>query len=140
MNSGKHVVIFAISFLLAFPAFVLSNTRIVDFHARRDNNRAILEWATEKELNLEKFVIQRSLDNVNWSTIGEVKSETGDSNTKRYYRFEDNNLFKNSISTFYYKLIIVDKSGQSKPYDVIVSLSGSSGIRHTWGSIKAMFR
>ena len=131
---------FIIIFGVLATAILHSEARIVDFHARRENSYAVLEWATEMESNLEKFVIQRSTDHIIWTTIGDVKPKAGDSIKKRYYRFEDKNIFKNSISNFYYQLVIVNKDGSSIIYDVIVSVEGSSGIRHTWGSIKAMFR
>jgi len=127
-------------FCLTIPTLIRSETRIVDFHARRQDNVAILEWATEKENGLEKFLVQRSTDQSTWTTVGDVKPEPGDSSTRRTYIYYDRSIFKNSISTFYYRLVIVNKNDQSTPYGVIVSITGSSGIKHTWGSIKAMFR
>ena len=127
-------------FILSIPPLLRSETRIVEFHARREINYAILDWATDIEDDLQKFVIQRSTDHFNWTPIGEVKPQPGDFTTKRTYTFIDKSIFKNSISTFYYRLMIVNKNGQSTPHSVIVSISGNSGIKHTWGSIKAMFR
>ena len=127
-------------FVFSIPPLLRSETRIVEFHARREFNYAVLEWATEKEEDLQKFVIQRSTDNMNWTTIDEVKPQPGEFTSKRTYTYIDKSIFKNSISTFYYRLLIVNKNGQSTPHSVIVSISGNSGIKHTWGSIKAMFR
>jgi len=84
-------------------------------------------------------LIQRSTDTVNWTSIGE-KPAFGESSIKRDYSFIDNSIFKNNVSNFYYRLVIVEKNGHSTPYDVIVSITGGSGIKHTWGSIKALFR
>jgi hypothetical protein len=125
---------------ILFPAILLSETRVVDFHAYRNSNYAMLEWATERETSLSKFVIQRSTDNMNWTKIGDITPEIGDSSVRREYRFIDRSIFKITIGNFYYRLIIVSQDGQTTIYDVVVSISGSSGIKHTWGSIKAMFR
>lgn len=125
---------------ILIPAILLSETRIVDFHAYRNNNYATLEWATERETNLSKFVIQRSADKVYWTKIGDITPESGNSSMRREYRFIDRSIFKITIGNFYYRLILVSQDGQSTIYDVVVSISGSSGIKHTWGSIKAMFR
>jgi len=126
-------------FLFISSPVLLSGTRIVEFHARRENKVVILKWATEEETNLLKFLIQRSTDTVNWTSIGE-KPAFGESSIKRDYSFIDNSIFKNNVSNFYYRLVIVEKNGHSTPYDVIVSITGGSGIKHTWGSIKALFR
>jgi len=131
-----------VSFFLLLPGILLAAARIVDFHARRETGRVVLEWTTEEETNLERFIIQRNTDksNNNWTKIGEVKSKSGNSSTRQTYTFADESVFKNNTSTFYYRLIMKDKNGQTTPYDVIVSITGCSGIKHTWGTIKAMFR
>ena len=137
----KIAIKYFLIFFFALPIPIIrSETRIVDFHARRENKYAVLEWATEAETNLQKFLIQRSNDNINWATIGEIMPQSGNSSSRREYRYVDKDIFKNSIGNFYYRLIIVSKDGQQTPHEVIVSITGSSGIKHTWGSLKAMFR
>jgi hypothetical protein len=126
--------------ILLFTSILLADTRIVEFYARREDNKAILHWVTEQEENLQKFLIQRSTDVTNWTTLGEEKPVSESSTTRREYEFTDKSIYKNENTTFYYRLVIVDNSGRSTPYSVIVSIPGSSGIRQTWGSIKAMFR
>jgi len=124
---------------LLIPYVLQAGTHIVGFHAIRQNDVVILEWTTDQESNLSKFVIERSTDNINWIQIGK-KQAYGESSTKQYYSFTDNNLFKGDISNFYYRLLIVEKNGQIMIHSVIASVTGISGIKHTWGSIKAMFR
>jgi hypothetical protein len=127
--------------LLILPVLLFTATRITGFHARRLNNAVILEWTTEEEGGLVKFQIQRSTDSVNWLNIGEKMPIPGQPGDRKVYTFTDNSIFKtHHTGTFYYRLIIVDSRGNSTPHDVIVSISGNSGLRHTWGSIKAMFR
>ena len=132
--------IILVLFMTAFSVLIRAGARVSEFNGRRESNTVVLEWATDEETDLFKFVIQRSSDNMNWNNIGEVFSKTGSSATRQTYSFVDRNIFKNQTSSFYYSLILVDRNGQTTKHDVIVSVSGNSGIRHTWGSIKAMFR
>ena len=126
-------------FFLLFPTILSAGARIVDFHATRIEGTPTLEWTTEEETNLDKFLIQRSTDRNQWTNIGEVKSKSGNSSTRQTYTFADKSIFKNNTSTFYYRLVMKDKDGQST-YSESISITGCSGIKHTWGTIKAMFR
>lgn len=132
----KYLLFILITFI---PYLLKASARIVEFHAIRQNETVILEWATEEETNLLRFEIERSIDNINWVQIGK-KPAQGESSIKQYYTFTDNNLFKNNVSNFYYRLLTVDNNGQTAIHSVIASVIGISGIKHTWGSIKAMFR
>jgi len=116
-----------------------ASVRISEFYAKREKNTVILEWATEEESNIAKFEIHRSTDQMRWYKIGEVRA-IGESYQRNAYSFTDNSIFKGPANTLYYRLVIVEKTGNSLSWDVIVSVEGQSGIRHTWGSIKAMFR
>lgn len=137
MIKRRYLILLFITFTLV--GLLHSGARISEFHARRENNTVVLEWATEEESNLLRFDLQRSSDNVRWLKIGE-KPAAGESTTFNQYSFIDQTVFKTTLSNFYYRLVMVDKNGQTTPYDIIASVSGSSGIVHTWGSIKAMFR
>ena len=130
---------FYLLIILIIPYILQAGAHIVDFHAIRQNDTVILEWATEEESNLLRFEIERSTDNINWVEIGK-KPAQGESSIKQYYSFTDNNLFKGNVSNFYYRLLIVEKNNQITIHSVIASVIGISGIKHTWGSIKAMFR
>lgn len=120
-------------------SLLYSSVRISEFNARRERNYILLEWTTEFESNLSKFEIERSTDRIHWIKIGEV-SAVGESNQRHFYIFKDQTLLKGNLASLSYRLNLVYKNGTSEPYDVIVSVEGISGIRQTWGSIKAMFR
>jgi hypothetical protein len=132
----------AICFILTFSilsSIVDAATRIVEFHARREQNTVIIEWATEEESNLSKFEIERSTDGLRWFKVGEIPA-VGESTKRNSYSYTDYSIFKGSITSLYYHLVLIDNEGNTQVYDVIASVEGNSGIRHTWGSIKAMFR
>jgi hypothetical protein len=124
---------------LLFMSSLWAGGTICEFHATRQEGTVLLEWATESEESLAKFEIFRSNDQSIWIKIGE-QTASGKSSSKRYYTYIDNSIFKTFEANFYYKLVLVDQSGQRTTYPTTASVSGSSGFRHTWGSIKAMFR
>src|SRR5688500_8007028 len=87
---------------------VLSN-----FTTTVNEQSVLLNWQTEIELNNKEFVVERSLDGVNFSVIGTVASKAvaGNSDTSLSYLFEDN-LPINGVS--YYRLKQVDKSDDNR--------------------------
>jgi len=136
----KLITYLLISFIGISPILLISSAHISEFHAQRKDNNVILEWTTDYESNIIQFDIERSTDTIPWQKIGS-KSAYGESENLRKYSFIDNfSIFKTSQSNFYYRLIIVSKDGQRSPHNVIATIAGNSGIKHTWGSIKAMFR
>jgi hypothetical protein len=124
---------------LFLPQLIRAGAIITDFQAVREQNAILVSWASEQENNVSKFTIERSTDLTNWAWVGDVTA-FGESSVKRTYQFKDKNLYKSNQATFYYRLKITDKNGRSVIYDAVLSANGYSGIRHTWGSIKAMFR
>jgi hypothetical protein len=135
----NQIWVFAALLLFAVSVVLEASARISEFYAKREKNAVILEWTTEEESNLAKFEIHRSTDQLRWYKIGETRA-VGESSQRNVYSFTDNSIFKGAVNTLYYRLILVDMSGNNQSWDVIASVEGQSGIRHTWGSIKAMFR
>lgn len=72
---------------------------------RSEDENVLLEWATASEINNEKFLIERSIDNREWSSIGEVEG-AGNSNITLEYEFIDHDIPNTSI--VYYRLIQLD--------------------------------
>jgi hypothetical protein len=134
-----QIWVFAALLIFAFSVVLEASARISEFYAKREKNTVILEWTTEEESNLAKFEIYRSTDQMRWHKIGETRA-VGESSQRNAYSLTDNSIFKGAVNTLYYRLVLVDKTGNSQSWDVIASVEGQSGIRHTWGSIKAMFR
>jgi len=121
---------------------VLSGIRITEFHGRRESNTVVLEWTTVEESNIKKFTIERTteINSANWISVGSIEAK-GESSEQQLYSFRDSNIFKTSNqANFYYRLGVVDSNDIITYHDVIVSISANSGIKHTWGSLKAMFR
>lgn len=137
----RRFIVLSLAVCILLPHVVsFSGARIVNFHARRDGRNVVLEWATENESNVDCYIIQKSTDTVHWTTLQEIKSKNSNSTTRQSYTFVDNQIYKNSLANFYYRLVIKDQDGSTTIHTVVASVSGSSGIKHTWGSIKAIFR
>lgn len=79
---------------------------LLEFKGRLDNNNVMLDWRTADELNTDKFVIERSIDGRNYTTIGEIKAY----NTAgtHFYNFTDPSVNLLPASVIYYRLKQLD--------------------------------
>ncbi|KPK87248.1 hypothetical protein AMJ80_12245 [bacterium SM23_31] len=98
-------------------------------------DKIMLKWKSNNETPVEKYIIERSLDNITFKTIGSEAPK----NNNTDYQFIDSNIFKTASRTFYYRLKVQKKDGTFF-YTNIVHLSPRiSSAKQTWGSIKAIF-
>ena len=88
------------------------------FAGRQDGNSVVLEWTTMSENNNDYFEIERSVDGVNYVTIGYV-SGAGNSNGRIDYSFSDNAPEQGQL---YYRLSQVDFDGKRDYADKVVAL------------------
>jgi autotransporter-associated beta strand protein len=77
-----------------------------------------LNWQTASEHNSSHFVVERSLDGMEWEKLGEVAS-AGNSTSTLNYSFIDVSLLARTLS--YYRLIQVDFDGESETYGPLSS-------------------
>ena len=92
---------------------------MLNFSGYRSGARNILNWKTAFEQNNQGFEVQRSLDGVNYSSLGFVNSlaPSGNSSDVLSYTFADNNVLG---AKQYYRLKQVDLNGASKLSNVVV--------------------
>ncbi len=111
-------------------------TELQYFTAKSETDAILLEWKTGSEDNLNRFEVERSASEPNnFIHIGSV-SAIG-SNSYYYYRDEMAML---SAPIYYYRLKLVDNNGNYVYSNTITVTHIISGVRSTWGSIKAIFR
>jgi hypothetical protein len=122
-------------FLISFVSFLFANAVIIEWKAEPAENKIMLRWKTSQEINVEKFVIQRSSDNRNFIDIGEVVAK----GPGFQYQYEDVRIGRMN-SLFYYRLRVVNKDHTTQQTDSLPVLLNISSIIRTWGSIKALFR
>lgn len=84
----------------ALPAKLLS------FEGSVLNNEVNLVWVTASEVNVDYFVVERSLDDRDFNPLCKVRT-SGNSNVLKYYSHLDQTAEKQN----YYRLGIIDKNG-----------------------------
>lgn len=77
------------------------------------NNKTLLTWKTENEINTHLFLVERSSDGIGFETVGQVDAAGSGKNT---YQFLDQ--MPGNSKLYYYRLKILDKDQQFKYSDV----------------------
>lgn len=95
---------------------------LISFEATKNENQALLSWATTMESNSDYFDIQKSGDGHSWKTLGRVGAAV-QSDGLRSYAFTDDNAMDEYTPRRenLYRLKMVDMDG-SFAYSRIVSL------------------
>ena len=88
---------------------------LIDWSGYNKNGVNNLTWATASEINNDYFLIERSIDGINWDRIGTMEG-AGNSNTGIVYDFDDTE-FQDSLN--YYRLSQVDFDGQKEQFHII---------------------
>jgi hypothetical protein len=79
---------------------------VTSFTAKAANQTAILTWVSNSEVNLDKYSVQRSVDGVNFETIGSVKANN--KSGVLTYSFVDK---APTFGANYYQLVSIDLDG-----------------------------
>lgn len=131
----KFVLLFLITSGLLYGAVTLQY-----FTARDVANGVLVEWKTGEEGGTSRFEIERSADTPDNFIYIDYKTATGNNS---YYSFQDNSVESGtdvSSSIYFYRLKCLDQNGNYTYTNHITVSHTVSGIRSTWGSIKAIFR
>jgi hypothetical protein len=104
--------------------------------SRSTSGDVVVEWTTGSESDLRYFEVQRMAGiQGEYATLGFVQPKGSNST----YQFVDKSAYKTSDAIYKYRLAIVNRDG-SASYSQELTVSSLSGVKRTWGSIKAMFR
>ncbi|KUG05939.1 hypothetical protein ASU33_00720 [Solirubrum puertoriconensis] len=97
------------------------------FSARRQQQTAVLTWATATELNNRGFAVEVSADGQHYRELGFVAAPEGNSATARNYRYVDTEPGKQG--TRYYRLRQLDHDGKVAFYGPqVVSFGAGSAL------------
>jgi hypothetical protein len=129
----KHSVMLIL--LLAITA-IYAGTFLEYFHGRSEGEDVRLEWKTGEEVNLQNFKIERKTPQNSFVEIATIQPKGNNS----YYTYLDQSAYKPNDLVFIYRLKIVDNNGQTSYSNEVTVSHNVSGVKRTWGSIKAMFR
>ena len=125
--------------VFTFSAIVFAAVSLQYFTAKNNSEGILVEWKTVDESGTVKFDIERSVSTPDNFLSLNTKNATGNNS---YYSYQDNSVeARNSSATiYYYRLKCQDASGGYTYTNHITVSHTVSGIRSTWGSIKAIFR
>jgi hypothetical protein len=117
---------------IAFAGAILNSFGV----SRSTNGDVVIAWTTGSESDLKYFDVQRMAGSEGeYTSLGFVQPKGSNSS----YQFVDKSAYKTSDAFYKYRIAIVDNSGYAG-YSQEVTVSSLSGVKRTWGSIKAMFR
>ncbi|MFT4016347.1 MAG: T9SS type A sorting domain-containing protein [Agriterribacter sp.] len=119
----------------SFSTFYFSNRtfealplQFIDFTAIQKGGDALLQWITENEVNTKDFAVEKSMDGVHFTSIGNVaaKNTTG----KQSYNFTDKNIDQLNTGTVYYRLKQNDIDGNTDySKTVSIHLSNAASLK-----------
>ncbi len=98
---------------------------LLNFTGTQKNGNAQLQWQTLNEINTSNFAVQRSVNGVDFTTIGKV-SARGNSSSRMNYAYTDANINQLNTKELYYRLAAQDKDGKIT-YSNTIELSISNG-------------
>ena len=125
-------------FLLAVIAVALTTIALAgaikDIRGWSDGRVVTIEWYADDETGCSGYIVmRRSGINGSFATLTSTPIPLRED---KHYIFTDETAFRTTDNFYQYRVMPV---GRAESYDVSVTHS-TSGVRRTWGSIKAMFR
>lgn len=106
--------------------------QLLDFKANLQSEAVQLTWKTATEINSKNFVIQRSINGVQFSDIGTVAA-AGNSTSEKSYIYNDDQYLEAGSNVLYYRLQLNDEDGKTNYSQVqIVKLDAPSILLKTY--------
>lgn len=97
--------------------------KIISFKAitQTDNNATLLNWSTANEVNTKFFIVEKSIDGINFTSIATLAAK-GSGEYNYSYNVSEN------ASVIYYRLKLVDADGKYT-YSDIVKVKNDQNVR-----------
>ncbi len=132
----KKALIFISIFFFTVTAIVIAGAHISDFKVFNDTNGNVkIEWTTTYESGVSQFVLERKTEQTDW-----IKVKTFSPHGPGLYSFTDYAALKTTDVTFIYRLGIQSSDNEVTYLDQSSISQKMTGVKQTWGMIKAMFR
>jgi photosystem II stability/assembly factor-like uncharacterized protein len=95
------------------PINIALAVTLTNFSANKQGNDVAINWRTQNEVDIDKYVVERSFDGQNFNAISTVSAKNQSANS---YTSIDKDAITNSLvgNTIYYRLKINDKVGRIK--------------------------
>ncbi len=126
---------------IAFTATIFAAAEITGLNVSSDSDNAVITWTTNgQETAQQEFIINRKSGNGNFQYLTTIPTNVSSPGN---YQYIDNQIYKTTDQIYTYQVVLVNKSNtnyylSSEQANVIIG--NISGVKRTWGSIKAMFR
>jgi hypothetical protein len=92
---------------------------LLNFNGSYYNNKSVLNWTTQSEVNVDRYELERSFDGNNFVKVGSINAKGINGATSDYQFTED--MVNTGGTLFYYRLKSVDKDGKFT-YSKVVAL------------------
>lgn len=108
-------------FAVLEASFILPVTWL-NFTATKQQDNVLLKWATASEQNTRDYIIQHSLNGIDWANAGNVTAAGNSSSVRNYHWLH----VKPAAGTQYYRILQRDLDGKES-YSRIVAVQFTSG-------------
>jgi hypothetical protein len=133
----RLLIVFAVTLFFVSTMVAAEVIKSGSLQAISDDANVTLRWITEDETYVTRFEVGRRT-----GTDGEfVAIVSKDPKGPSLYEFVDYSAFRKTTTLYQYQIKVFFSNG-AKPitFGPITVSHTVSGVRRTWGSIKAMFR
>jgi PKD repeat protein/photosystem II stability/assembly factor-like uncharacterized protein len=103
-------------FEIVGPINIALAVKLINFTAVKQSNNVLVNWNTKDEVNINKYVIQRSTDGISFVEVG---NQLANNNTTNSYQYNDINAVNINSQFLYYRLKITDNAGKLKYSEVV---------------------
>lgn len=123
---------------LGAPVALAQSVRLGEWRVEKERAQVKLVWQTVTEAGVQGFEVRRRAptSGSEFFSLGEVRSH----GAGRTYDFTDDDLYKNAQAMAQYQVWVVFTNGVRQPLFTAEVNYTSTGLRRTWGSLKAMFQ
>ena len=129
------VKIFLVLVLLSV-SFSYAQQTVTYFSAKSDGGNVRVDWTSSNESDVNHYSLQRKSPGTSYIEIASIQPKGNNSS----YTYEDQSLYKAQDVLFTYILVTINRTKSNESTSAVSVSPNISGIKRTWGSIKAMFR
>jgi extracellular elastinolytic metalloproteinase len=124
-NAFSGATLLSNSNVVSLFAPVALPVNFLGFDARKLNNTSFLQWRVNGEINVDKYIVQRSGDGVVFAPIGEVPGDPSPSSGEKDYVFTDGQPLQGND---FYRIVERDRDGQLTFSGIKLLSYSSSGM------------
>ncbi|MBS1738623.1 MAG: T9SS type A sorting domain-containing protein [Bacteroidetes bacterium] len=95
--------------MLQYSRNIVLPVSTINFKAIEKNDKVEISWSTKSETNNRGFNVQRSIDDINFTTLSFVNSKSSLANGSSYTYIDNQPIIGNN----YYRIVQVDENGKT---------------------------